>query len=112
MTDPAQWRTAGEALARRELKRVKVRGVDHFAVGQYGCFVENDIAYVTFVNPMGHVVNIPFERDGERWKPLGVAQQAGQYTVDPVRPLPENWKPSEAVLGTLLRETLEQEGRT
>lgn len=102
-----KWRTAGEALVRRELKREVRAGVDHFVPGQQGCFIEGGIAYITYVDVMGHAVSTPFEcADGPEcgwrgWKPVGVAQRAGQYTVEPVRPLPDGWKPDGVMLDAL-----------
>jgi hypothetical protein len=99
-----EWRTAGEALVRRELRRETWAGVDHFVAGQQGCFIENGIAYVTYVDVMGHAVSAPFEPSGDGWlgwSPVGVAQRAGQYTAEPIRPLPDGWKPDGKMLDAL-----------
>jgi hypothetical protein len=96
-----EFATMGEALVRRELKKHRRAGVDHFVAGQHGAFVEDGIAYVTFVDQMGHAVNIPFERDGDDWKPVGVYQRAGQATAEQRSLLPEDFVPTEKMRAEL-----------
>ena len=93
--------TMGEALVRRPLKREKRVGVDHFAPGQHAMFVEQGIAYLTFVDGMGHAVSVPFECKNDQWQPVGVYQRAGQATAEPISVLPGDYEPPAWMLEKL-----------
>lgn len=97
----SEWKTAGEALARRELRREQRAGVDHFKSGQHGAFVEEGIAYLTYVDQLGHVVNVPCLLGPAEWEPVGVFQRAGQFTVGPLQKLPKAFEFSAEMLTAL-----------
>lgn len=97
----SEWKTAGEALCRRELKKERRAGVTHYVTGQHGCFVEDGIAYVTFVDQLGHALSVPFHRPEREWVQVGVYFRAGQYRADPPRQLPDDFRPSERMLAAL-----------
>lgn len=97
----SDWSTAGEALCRRELKTERRAGVTHYATGQHGCFVDEGIAYVTFVDLLGHAISLPFHRPERDWVLVGVYFRAGQYRADPPRHVPDDYEPSAAILAAL-----------
>lgn len=94
-----KFKTMGEALVRRELAEDPGKH-GHYAPGQLDGYYsdEEGVAYVSFVDAMGHAVVVPFEwigATGGGWKLVGIYQRAGHYTSGGIAVLPAEFKPSD-----------------
>lgn len=112
--DGSEWETKGEAIVRRELRKEKRAGVDHYVVGQY--FAEEvepedpregeevRAALLSYVTRLG-VVCVPMvKEEGEDWKPLARAFRVAGLGVDyGPRPLPDGWELSDEMKAALAK---------
>jgi hypothetical protein len=98
------WRTAGERLCNRELRKEQRAGVPHFVEGQHHAeILDADgplLVSLTWVDQFGHAVFMVVERRGDEW--VGrVARKAGQsYCHSPIN-VKEDYKFSEPQLEAL-----------
>lgn len=117
--DGRTWETKGEAIVRRELRKEKRSGVDHYVLGQH--FAEEvepedpredeelRAALLSYVTVFG-VVCVPMIKEGsEDWKPMaGACRVVGTRVDYGPRSLPDDWELSDEMKAALAK--LDDEG--
>ena len=94
-----EWKTAGESLLRRELKREIRGGVPHYVTGQHAAEVEGDVAVVSFVDAAGRATAVGCVREDGAWKPQ-IVRRAWTTHVMPAGAAPD-FELSEKMLAAI-----------